>query len=426
MTGWLIGALCALAALLIGVALGRRLGARAHAPSRAATPRAARPQGAGEDGAGRGVSPESGRILARLVDEMSPAVLVVDSADRVRMANRAARALHLVYNDRIVVRRLLGLCREAMVNGDAWLDLELRPSGGQRVALRGHGVALGDRTVGLVLVDVSESYRVEAVRRDFVANVSHELKTPVGAITLLGEAIEDAADDQVAVRRFASSMQKESRRLSALVQELIELSRLQGGEPAPPAVEVRIADIVAECADRARTVAAAKGIEIQTSGEPDLTVVGVERHLVMALTNLLTNAVSYSPEATTVAVAYYADRDDAVVVVKDQGIGIAPADLKRIFERFYRVDRARSRHTGGTGLGLAIVKHIAHNHGGSVEVWSREGEGSTFTLRIPRRPETATVDHDVVDHSLVSDTALAEPGGETPSNQPPRLVRLTG
>ncbi|MFV0534647.1 MAG: sensor histidine kinase [Cumulibacter sp.] len=417
MTGWILGAVCALATLAIGIAIGRlsRRTTRAHT-----TAPEVRTPSAGDDVTAHEVA-NTRRTVSKLVEEMSPAIIVVDSTERVRLANRSARALKLVREDRVVVREVLALCREAHLDDSAWIDLEVR-HGGQRVALRGHGLSLADRMVGLVLVDVSESYRVEAVRRDFVANVSHELKTPVGAITLLGEAIEDAADDQVAVRRFALSMQKESKRLSVLVQELIELSRLQGGEPSPPGTTIRIADIVAECADRARTVAAAKSIHIETAGEADLTVLGVERHLVMALTNLLTNAVSYSPEATTVAVTYRAERDDAVIVVKDQGIGIAADDIKRIFERFYRVDRARSRQTGGTGLGLAIVKHIASNHGGSIEVWSQEGEGSTFTLRIPRRPPSAAA-IDAADHSLISDTAIevAEHGtqsGASPSTLP--------
>lgn len=424
MTGWIVGVLCVLAAFGVGVLVGRarRTPERSHGPRSNRPARAARVATAVAEDESVATTQRTG---LELVEEMAPAALVIDSADRVRLANRAARELNLVRNDRIAVRQVLSLCREAARDGDAWQDLELRPAGGMPVALRGHAMALGERMVGLVLVDVSETYRVEAVRRDFVANVSHELKTPVGAITLLGEAIEDAAEDQVAVRRFALSMQKESKRLSALVQELIELSRLQGGEPSPPGTRLRIADIVAECADRARTVAAAKDIRIETSGEDDLTVVGVERHLVMALTNLLTNAVSYSPESTTVAVAYHSEGDDALIVVKDQGIGIASTDLKRIFERFYRVDRARSRHTGGTGLGLAIVKHIANNHGGSVEVWSREGQGSTFTFRIPRKPPTG-IEREGVDHSMVSDTALDDPADRGPRNEPPHPVSLAG
>ena len=398
MTAWIVASLCVLVALGIGVVIGRRIAAP-PAPATPSTPHEPAAQDADPD------------IAARLIEQMEPAALVLDSADRLLLANRAAREMRLVRQDRVVVRRLLALSREVLSEGWAWADLVITPrANGERTTVRAHGFALADGIVGLVLVDVTESHRVEAVRRDFVANVSHELKTPVGAITLLGEAIEDAADDQAAVRRFALSMQKESKRLSLLVQELIELSRLQGGEPSPPGTVVRIADIVSECADRARTVASSKDIRIQTTGDADLTVVGVERHLVMALTNLLTNAVSYSPESTTVAVIYRAAGDDAEIVVKDQGIGIAPSDLKRIFERFYRVDRARSRQTGGTGLGLAIVKHVASNHSGAVSVWSQEGQGSTFTLRIPRTPPVAAYGRSHPDHSVISDTALEESG----------------
>ncbi|WP_194291530.1 sensor histidine kinase [Cumulibacter manganitolerans] len=396
MTLWIVAAACALAAFVLGLLIGRR-GRRSPAPAPEAAPRA-----------------QDSVVARRLVEWMSPAALVVDSADRVLLANHMAHDLGVVRGDRVVVRRLLALVREAVADGEAYCDVLLgQGAGADRTTVRAHAFDLGGGVVGMILIDVTESHRVEAVRRDFVANVSHELKTPVGAITLLGEAIEDAADDQVAVRRFALSMQKESKRLSLLVQELIELSRLQGGEPSPPMSVVRIADIVAECADRARTVAASKDIRIQTTGDVELTVVGVERHLVMALTNLLTNAISYSPESTTVAVIYRSVGDDAEIMVKDQGIGIAADDLKRIFERFYRVDRARSRQTGGTGLGLAIVKHIASNHGGSISVWSSEGQGSTFTLRIPRTPPAVPHDRAHVDHSVVSDTALAEPGAGT-------------
>ena len=404
MTVWIVAAACALAAFALGLLIGRRAARRTAGETAVGAPAAA--PATRETVRGNGDS-----TALRLIERMGPAALAVDSADRVLLANATAHGLGLVRGDRVVVRRLLALCREAIADEEAYCELVLgQGSGAERTSVRAHAFDLGGGVVGMVLVDVTESHRVEAVRRDFVANVSHELKTPVGAITLLGEAIEDAADDQVAVRRFALSMQKESKRLSLLVQELIELSRLQGGEPSPPSSVVRIADIVAECADRARTIATSKDIRIQTTGDVELTVVGVERHLVMALTNLLTNAVSYSPESTTVAVIYRAAGADVEIVVKDQGIGIAPVDIKRIFERFYRVDRARSRQTGGTGLGLAIVKHIASNHGGSVSVWSSEGQGSTFTLRIPRTPPVALHERPLADHSVISDTALAEPG----------------
>ncbi len=220
-----------------------------------------------------------------------------------------------------------------------------------------------------------------------MANVSHELKTPVGALTLLAEAVQEASDDPEAVQRFAGRMQHEGVRLGRLVRELIELSRLQGAEPLPDQVPVPVARVLDEAADRTRLAAERAGIEVRLSCPDDLVVSGNESQLAMAVANLIDNAVAYSPRGTRVAVSARAIDDDGPLVeisVSDQGIGIAEADQARVFERFYRVDPARSRETGGTGLGLAIVKHVATNHGGSVGVWSAEGAGSTFTIRLPR------------------------------------------
>jgi two-component system sensor histidine kinase SenX3 len=237
--------------------------------------------------------------------------------------------------------------------------------------------------VALVVDDLTEAKRVESVRRDFVANVGHEIKTPVGAMSLLAEAALGARDDPDAVHRFLERMQHEAQRLSRLVQELLDLSRLQGGDPLPGAAAVRVDAVVEEAVDRTRLVAEAKQIDIIRGGDHGLVVTGSEGQLVTAVANLLDNAVAYSPAATKVAVGVH-DRDDAVeIAVKDEGIGIAAAEQDRIFERFYRVDPARSRETGGTGLGLAIVKHIVSNHGGVVTVWSEPGAGSTFTIRLP-------------------------------------------
>jgi two-component system sensor histidine kinase SenX3 len=247
---------------------------------------------------------------------------------------------------------------------------------------------LPDGDVALVIDDLTEAKRVESVRRDFVANVGHEIKTPVGALTLLAEAALDARDDPVAVQRFVARMQREAGRLSRLVQELLDLSRLQGGEPLPAMTAVRVDAIVEEAIDRTKPGADAKRIELVRGGDRALQVMGNENQLVTALANLLDNAVAYSPEQTRVAVGVH-NRDDAVEIsVTDQGVGIEAVDRERIFERFYRADPARSRETGGTGLGLAIVKHIISNHGGEVTVWSRPGSGSTFTIRLP---QTTTV-----------------------------------
>jgi two-component system sensor histidine kinase SenX3 len=267
--------------------------------------------------------------------------------------------------------------------------------GGPRL-VGAHGVRLNSGSapppgpVGLVLQDVTEARRVEVVRRDFVANVGHELKTPVGALALLAEAIEGAADDPEAVQRFAGRMTHEADRLGRLVRELIDLSRLQGGEPLPRLETVDVDTVIVEAVDRTRTAARAKDVEIAVGGQHGLAVRGVEGQLTTAVTNLLANAVAYSAGATRIAVAARARSGFAEIAVTDSGIGIPRKDRHRVFERFYRVDQSRATNTGGTGQGLAILKHVASKHGGSVSVWSEEGLGSTFTLRIPLDP-TASV-----------------------------------
>jgi two-component system sensor histidine kinase SenX3 len=324
---------------------------------------------------------------AETVLELLPtAAVLVDASDTVRLANAAAVSMGLVRAQSLDVtelRQLVRRCRQSEQTQTAEFVLD-RGGFPRRVLTVGARAQLvGDGDVALVVDDLTESKRVESVRRDFVANVGHEIKTPVGALTLLAEAALDARDDPAAVHRFVSSMQKEANRLSRLVQELLDLSRLQGGEPLPDMTQVRVDAVLDEAIDRARLVAEVKQIELVRGGEPGLIVTGSESQLVTALSNLLDNAVAYSPPGTRVAVGLRL-RDDAVeIAVTDQGIGIDDADQERIFERFYRVDQARSRETGGTGLGLAIVKHIVSNHGGEVTVWSQLGAGSTFTVRLP-------------------------------------------
>jgi two-component system, OmpR family, sensor histidine kinase SenX3 len=376
--GAVVGALLAATVLL----------ATRRAPTPGAPPRPARP--------------EVDAVLARrLVDLMDPAVVLLDRQDAVLLANPAARALGIVRGSRLMVPELLALVREVRGGGSRRADValpgDLVGSGPRLVGV--HGVRLESGTVpdpgpvGLVLQDVTEARRLEAVRRDFVANVGHELKTPVGALALLAEAIEGAADDPDAVQHFAGRMRHEADRLGRLVRELIDLSRLQGADPLPELAPVEIDRVVAEAVDRTRTAAAAKGICIAAGGPTGLLVRGVEAQLATAVTNLLANAVAYSPEGTRIAVAARARSGFAELAVSDSGIGIPRTHRSRVFERFYRVDQSRASSTGGTGLGLAIVKHIASNHGGSVTVWSEEGLGSTFTLRVPlaRDPDTADV-----------------------------------
>jgi two-component system sensor histidine kinase SenX3 len=242
---------------------------------------------------------------------------------------------------------------------------------------------MGEGRVLVAATDESAAQRVEAVRRDFVANVSHELKTPVAAMGLLAEATVGSADDPEAVRRFAGRLQSEAVRLGALVNELIALSRLQGAEPLPDLAVVEVDAVIAETISRVANAAESAGITITSDRPSGLLVNGDRALLVTALTNLMDNAVNYSPSGTQVSVSRSLRDGQVQIAVTDRGVGIAPEFHDRVFERFFRVDPARSRVTGGTGLGLAIVKHVAANHGGSATVWSRPGTGSTFTLRLP-------------------------------------------
>ena len=325
-------------------------------------------------------------LARRVLEVMGSAAVVLDPADEVVLANPAARHMGVVRGGRVVVDDLRRLARAARRDGEARhavVDTRGR-LGREPIAVSARVAPLVETGyVALLLDDVTETRRLEAVRRDFVANVSHELKTPVGALTLLAEAVQDAADDPEAIRRFAGRMQHEGTRLGRLVAELIELSRLQGADPLPSPAVVDVDDVVAEAVDRTRLAAESAGITVVSGGQGRLAVRGNESQLVTALVNLVDNAITYSAAGTRVAVGTRRRDGYVEISVSDQGIGIAERDLERVFERFYRSDPARSRATGGTGLGLAIVKHIATNHGGGVSVWSVEGSGSTFTLRLP-------------------------------------------
>ncbi|MFI0784914.1 sensor histidine kinase [Streptomyces lydicus] len=317
--------------------------------------------------------------------------VVLDEADSVVKASSAAYALGLVRGGKLAVEPMMQMARDTRRDGEirqVELDLPRRGTGrGEALAVSARVAPLGSRLVLLLVEDLTEARRIEAVRRDFVANVSHELKTPVGALSLLSEAVMDASDDPEAVTRFAGRMQNEATRLTSLVQELIDLSRVQNDDPLEDAEPVRVDELVAEAVDRCRQQAGAKQITMAAGGAADLSVWGNRGQLAAALGNLVENAVNYSPARTRVGIAarrVAAPGGDLIELsVTDQGIGISEKDRDRIFERFYRVDPARSRATGGTGLGLAIVKHVAASHGGEVTVWSAEGQGSTFTLRLP-------------------------------------------
>ncbi len=334
---------------------------------------------AAEDGIQQG---EIERVLAALPE----ASVVVDASGApVRMSNQAL-AMTLIQNGRIAIPEISSMIADVRHDGEIREhDVTVRrpPLGKGLITLRLRVAPLGPDRVLVLAEDLSEAQRVDAVRRDFVANVSHELKTPIGALSLLAEAVLSSADEAEAVRHFAGRMEAEAGRLSDLVGDLIDLSRLQGTDPLKDAAPVSIDAVVGEATDAVRQLAHNSQIDVIVGPQSELMVLGMESQLVTALRNLLTNAINYSARGTSVAVATRLTNDVVEISVTDQGMGIPESELQRVFERFYRVDQARSRVTGGTGLGLSIVKHVAENHGGEVGVWSILGEGSTFTLRLP-------------------------------------------
>ena len=324
--------------------------------------------------------------VAAVLQVLRSSAVLLDPSDAVVKASPAAHAMGLVRGQRLVPEELTGIARQVRRDGEirqVELELPRGPLGQDTLAVSVRVAPLGSQLVLVLVEDRTEARRVDAVRRDFVANVSHELKTPVGALSLLAEAVLSASDDPDAVRRFAGRMQKEAHRLTNLVQDLIDLSRVQGDDPLTKAVPVDLGEVVGAARERVVEVAEARQIELVAAGADGVRVLGDRGQLTTAVGNLVENAVNYSPDRTKVVVSVRVEGELAEISVTDQGVGIPDQDLNRIFERFYRVDPARSRITGGTGLGLAIVKHIAATHGGDVSVWSVEGAGSTFTLRLP-------------------------------------------
>lgn len=334
-------------------------------------------------------------VLVKTLNSLEAESLVVVPIDQVVFQSQAASSFGLLKDDRIVSEELMALIRVVRRNKEqqrGTLELARGPIGSGKRELK-VSVSLLDEegTVLVLLTDESEASRIEAVRRDFVANVSHELKTPIGALGLLSEAILGAKDQPEEVVRFASRMQNEAKRLTELVQEIIDLSRLQSSDPLQKALEVDVVDVVREAVDQAQFSSEQRGISLEIGEIEAATVIGDREQLITAVHNLIENAVNYSPERTKVSIVTKRNGNLIEISVADQGIGIAESELKRIFERFYRVDPARSRLTGGTGLGLSIVKHVALNHGGDVKVWSKIGVGSTFTLQLPVAPEGAEI-----------------------------------
>ena len=337
-----------------------------------------------------GMTTSSSRLPAGVGDVLAvlrSSGIVLDSADAVVNNSPAAVSHGLVRGGELVHPELLALARQVRRDGiirEAELELPRGPMGRPSLVVGARVAPLGGSHVLLLVDDRSQAKRVEEVRRDFVANVSHELKTPVGGLALLAEAVLDAHDDPDAVIRFAKRMQVESTRLTRLVQEIVDLSRLQVADTLSDPQRVDLSAAAHEAVERSRLPAEGKRIEIALVESPGADVWGESELLTTAIRNLIGNAIAYSDNGTRVTVKVSAGSDDIVsVAVTDQGQGIPLADQQRIFERFYRVDGARSRATGGTGLGLAIVKHVCANHGGEATVWSEPGRGSTFTMRLP-------------------------------------------
>ena len=367
------------------------------------------------------LAPGAADVLAVL----RASAVVVDRDDAVVKASPAAYAYGIAVGTELTHPELRHLARQVRRDGvirESELELARGPLGRAQLVVRARVAPIGTDHILLLVDDLTETRRVDEVRRDFVANVSHELKTPVGGISLLSEAVLGASEDPEAVRRFASRMLVESARLTRLVQEIVDLSRLQVADTLHQPEMVLIDPVVNEAVDRCRLVAAAKDIDLVVSGEPQARVYGDAPLLMTAVRNLVDNAVAYSPGSTRVVVAVTRHHGLVEIGVTNEGVGIAEDDQVRIFERFYRVDPARSRSTGGTGLGLAIVKHVCANHGGEVTVWSQPGQGATFTMRLPDAATGPAADPET---APARPTDVGQPDGIASTALVPRQPRPT-
>lgn len=316
------------------------------------------------------------------------AVTVVDQSGAVLLSNTRAHEMAIVH-DRTLNSEIWDAAEGVFEDReDRTLELAMpkRRTGNRvthvRVMIKPLTL-VDDRFLVVYGTDESESVRMESARRDFVANVSHELKTPVGGMSLLAEALLDSPDDVEHVEYFGTKLLDETHRMGELITELIALSKLQGAEALPEMVPVPVDSVIEQALSRNELTADGAEIELTRGKSLGVYVIGDRALLVTAVSNLISNAINYSPKAMPVSVSQKCVGEIVQIRVTDRGIGIDPQDQGRVFERFYRVDRARSRSTGGTGLGLAIVKHVVANHGGNIKVWSRPGTGSTFTIELP-------------------------------------------
>ena len=326
-----------------------------------------------------------------ILDALGLAAVILGPANRLDYYSAGALQLGVVRDEKLVGDQLVDLLRKARrtkLEQSAQIEVPRGPigEGVRKLSVEAHYLPRNDSLI-VTFADESEAERIDAVRRDFVANISHELKTPISALRTLSEAVIIATDDPQ-LNKFAHMMQSQVERLSTLVQEIIDLSRLQDADPLLDAIQVDIDEAVNEAIDQTQVLADSRNIELIRGPAVHAHVVGDRTHLIMAFHNLIENAINYSPDRTKVTINTLLNGDIVEIIVIDQGVGISEADQVRIFERFYRVDPARSRETGGTGLGLSIVKHVVGNHGGDVSVWSSAGVGSTFTIRLPIAEET--------------------------------------
>jgi two-component system sensor histidine kinase SenX3 len=326
-------------------------------------------------------------LLLNALNQLESASLIIAPGEVAVFANPEAENLGILREGRIQseeLRASIRVVRRTNIKRNGTIEIARGPIGEGKREITVDVIPLSEGELVLILLrDESEAQRVHEVRRDFVANISHELKTPIGALSLLSEAVLGAKDDSEAVTKFAARMQIEAKRLTDLVQEIIQLSRVQDSDPLQEAQSLSVSDIIKEALDQFRTTAESRKIILSYDQTQDTNILGDRDQLTMALHNLIENAINYSPIDTKVSVSTSLVDQIITISVTDQGIGIPAADTERIFERFYRVDPARSRETGGTGLGLSIVKHIVTKHGGEISVWSAENVGSTFSIRLP-------------------------------------------
>ena len=326
-------------------------------------------------------------VLLEALGQLDQNALVIAPGEVIVFASENIDHIGILRDGNIQSQELLAIIRvvrRTNVKQTGTIEVPRGPIGEGRHELTVNVIPLiRERLVLVLLSDESQAQRIQDVRRDFVANVSHELKTPIGALLLLSEAVLGAKDDPAAVEKFATRMQIESKRLTDLVQEIINLSRLQDSDPLSVPSELNVQDLVSEAIDQSQVGADSRKIQISSGEIANGVVLGDRDQIIMAIQNLVENAVNYSPEGTKVTVSSVVEDGIVTITVIDQGIGIPESEKDRIFERFYRVDPARSRQSGGTGLGLSIVKHVATKHGGEVSVWSVENVGSTFSLKLP-------------------------------------------